>query len=185
MNEKNDLVVNGCCFGSLEDAEAARQEEKKAGYLEEHMDYDNPENMLLVYKKALENRVFQTPVGWEYLRELQRKLNEFEELGEQIPPVTLYTVFANRVGDDIRVPAPRIQPKAKNKMKRRYLWSVCFNVVLLAAVAAMFAIAITSSNPNILNYEKVLNNRYAAWEQELSEREADVRLRERELLQNE
>lgn len=45
----------------------------------------------------------------------------------------------------------------------------------------MFMITLKSDNPNILNYEKNLVNRYAAWEQELREREQVVREKEREL----
>ena len=33
----------------------------------------------------------------------------------------------------------------------------------------MFAIALTSDEPNILNYERALVNKYSAWEQELTE----------------
>ena len=38
-----------------------------------------------------------------------------------------------------------------------------------------------SENPNILNYEQNLINKYAQWEQELSERESIIREKEREL----
>jgi hypothetical protein len=45
----------------------------------------------------------------------------------------------------------------------------------------MFYITLKSDNPNILNYENSLVNKYAAWEQELKEREQDIRAREIEL----
>jgi flagellar capping protein FliD len=41
------------------------------------------------------------------------------------------------------------------------------------------------STPNILNYEKALQNRYAEWNQELSDREEAIREKEKELLINE
>lgn len=43
----------------------------------------------------------------------------------------------------------------------------------------MFAIAMKSDSPNILNYETAVVNKYALWEQELSEREQAVREKER------
>ena len=43
------------------------------------------------------------------------------------------------------------------------------------------ALPISGKNANILNYEKVLTNRYAGWEQELTEREAAIREKERAL----
>lgn len=181
MNDNIKNIVGGYCFGSEEDAQIARQEEKKIDYLEQHMNYDNKENILLVYQKAIESRVFQTPIGWEYLRKLQEILQEQEVETEQIPPVALYTVFAHRVGDDIKVPAPRIAPKKKESFKKRFVISVFINIMLVAAVGGMFYIALTSSNPNILNYEQTLVNKYAEWDQELSEREAEIREREKEL----
>ena len=89
MNENNN-IVKGYCFGSAEDAEIARQEEDKIDYLEEHMDYGKTENILMVYKKAIESRIFTTPVGWEYLKTLQKELNERSDLKEDIPPVAPY-----------------------------------------------------------------------------------------------
>ena len=59
--------------------------------------------------------------------------------------------------------------------------SVMLNVVLVIAVIAMFVITLTSDQPNVLNYERALTNRYASWEQELTEREQAVREKEREL----
>lgn len=181
MNDKSELIVSGYCFGTAEDAETARQELKKIEYLEEHMDYKRLENMLLVYNKAVEGRIFRTPIGWEYLRKLQSVLASDENIQEQVMPIPMYTVFAHRIGDEIRVPEPRIQPKKINPFKKYFAVSFLVNIMLAAAVAGMFAIAVTSDNPNVLNYENALINRYAAWEQELSEREAVVKEKEAEL----
>jgi hypothetical protein len=49
----------------------------------------------------------------------------------------------------------------------------------------MFYISFTSSNPNVLNYERAVQNKYSQWEQELSDREAVIRDKEKELLINE
>ena len=177
---ENKNIVRGYCFGTAEDAEIARQEMKKIEYLEQHMDYGKAENIMLVYRKAIENRIFQTPIGWEYLRSLQRKLSEFGDLEEEIPPVGLYTVFAHRVGDEIRIPAPRLPEKKKYDFKSRFITSLILNFILAIAVGAMFAIALTSTQPNILKYERALINKYAAWEQELTERENRIREQERQ-----
>ncbi len=84
---ENKNVVRGYCFGNAEDAEIARQEVKKIEYLEQHMDYGKPEKIYLVYRKAVEGRIFQTPIGWEYLRSLQTKLAECKNLEEPVPPL--------------------------------------------------------------------------------------------------
>ncbi len=49
-------------------------------------------------------------------------------------------------------------------------------------VIVMFVIATTGSNPTIVNYERTLQNRYAEWEQQLSDREQVIREKEKELL---
>ena len=51
----------------------------------------------------------------------------------------------------------------------------------MVAVIAMFVVAFTSDNPNVLNYENSILNKYSAWEQELTERENVVREKERTL----
>ena len=56
------------------------------------------------------------------------------------------------------------------------------NIGLLVLVIVMFVIATTGSNPTIVNYERTLQNRYAEWEQQLSDREQVIREKEKELL---
>ena len=42
-------------------------------------------------------------------------------------------------------------------------------------------ITLNGTTPNALNYKKAILNEYSAWEEELTEREAAVRAKEREL----
>ena len=63
--------------------------------------------------------------------------------------------------------------KKKDDAKKLNI-SIWINVILAVLVIAMFFIASTGSNPNILNYENALINKYAEWEQELREREVKV-----------
>ena len=52
--------------------------------------------------------------------------------------------------------------------------SLCVNAILVVCVVAMFAMALTSDSPTIVDYQSKLLNRYASWEQELTEREKAV-----------
>ena len=45
----------------------------------------------------------------------------------------------------------------------------------------MVIITLMDSNPNILNYENRIVDRYAEWERELEEREQNIKEREQEL----
>lgn len=180
-NIQERRTVAGYLFMNDEDAELARQELKKIEYLEKHINYNNVESILRVYKKALVERVFKTPVGFEYLKKMQlflRKCGEVDE--EDIPPLVLYQPYKTRMRASYAPARQRVKPADKPKTPWPVL-SLIFNLVLVVAVAAMFVITMKSDNPNILNYETNLINKYAAWEQELTERESVIREKEKEL----
>ena len=180
--EQREYVVSGFAFYSEKDAGLAEQERQKIAYLDKHIDHSDIQSVLAIYKKALEDRVFRTPVGLEYLRELQGELRaRGEELGEEVPPIPLWTSFA-----DVRTktsPARRrIQSMPEDGGKKEGLHlSVIMNIVMIVAIIAMFVITLNSDQPNILNYERNLQDKYASWEQELTRREQTVREKEREL----
>ena len=77
--------------------------------------------------------------------------------------------------------SPRIVPSRKKEGQGKFRISVLINIILAAMVAAMLMIAVNSKNPNILNYKNRITNEYAAWEQELTEREQAVKQKEAEL----
>ena len=54
------------------------------------------------------------------------------------------------------------------------------SIALAVCVIAMFAIQMSVGSPNILNYENKIIDKYAQWEQQLEEREAAVREREKQ-----
>lgn len=177
-------VVEGYWFASDREAELARVEAGKVNFLEERMNYDNPQSVYAVYQKAIDNRVFQTPVGVEYLRKLQSYLNG-QDLTESIRDIPAYTYVAqgsNRQREEAAL--KHALKQAENRVhntEKRFRISVLLNIGLAVLVAAMFLITVSSSNANILNYKRAIQNEYAAWEQELAEREQIVRDKEKEL----
>ncbi|MBO5093837.1 MAG: hypothetical protein J6C33_05705 [Lachnospiraceae bacterium] len=182
MERKNEWEVGGFQFGSEKDVELAKTEQEKIAYLEKRIQYDHPESVLSVYNKAVENRIFQTPVGFQFLQRLHDFLSQ-KGLGEQAKSIPLYQVYSYDPKEEVRTHTAkrRVQPSQYRELRSKLRKSVILNLLLLLMVAAMFAITLTSDHPNILNYEKVLTNRYAGWEQELTEREKAVRERERAL----
>ena len=63
----------------------------------------------------------------------------------------------------------------KKKMKSRLSTSILFNIVLVAVVIAMFIITKNSDSPNILNYERVIQDKYSSWQSELNEKEHELK----------
>ncbi len=182
MEKKAEWEVGGFQFGSEKDAALARGEQEKIAYLEKRLRYDDPESILLIYNKTIENHIFQTPVGFQYLQKLKDFLIS-KNLGTRAKGIPLYQQYSFRIEEE---PAPRIAkqrvaPSQYRELRARLRRSVILNIILVLLVIALFIITYTGKNANILNYEKVLTNRYAGWEQELTEREAAIREKERAL----
>ena len=171
QQNRTDHVVSGFAFYSEKDARLAEQERQKIAYLDKRIDRTNLESVLVIYKKALDDRVFRTPVGLEYLRELQ---------GEEIPPIPLWTNFAD-TREKTSPARRRIKPAPEENKNTTFRLSLIMNIVMVIAIIAMFIITLNSDQPNVLNYERNLQNKYATWEQELTQREQTVREKEREL----
>ena len=185
MSDREDLWVNGYCFGSLQDAKEARNESQTIAYFKEKTRGRTAGNLLALYDKLLDEKMFKTPVGWEYLKQLQEEILKSDISPDQVRPITLYTGFTYRVQEDAQKAAIRqAEAIAQRKEKKDYRFrvSLCVNFLLAVLVAGMFLITLKSDNPNILNYKQVLTNQYASWEQNLTERENRIREKEQELL---
>lgn len=176
-----EYIAEGFSFASAQDAKEAENERAKIEYLEAHMDYDNPNSILKVYRKAIDDRVFKTPVGIMYLKELQSFLYQQTQIDqEQILDIPVYQVYVQSKLEHRQKVRSRIKP-GSDKKSGVLTMSVILNLALAVAMLAMFVITLNSDQPNVLNYERAVTNRYASWEQELTEREQAVREKEREL----
>lgn len=182
--DREELIVEGYRFANMEDADLARLEAEKIRALESRMDYQNGEMVLNVYNRAIMNRTFRTPVGCRYLFKLRDYLLETGAAREdELRAVPLQAQYSGKAR---RQEAYQKSAPAKEEMQRTVpAWSfhisIAVNVVLALLVAVMFLIAVSSDNPNILNYKSQILNEYASWEQELRAREREVRVKEREL----
>ena len=183
MADRSDLIVGGYHFGSFEDAAAAEKELKNAEYLEERLGSMNRMQMKAVYDKMLDQKVFKTPVGWDFLKDLRSRLLASGIPEEELRPIPLYNNFAAQKDDNDHRALMRIRPSERRERNTRNALrtSVLVNVFLVILVIVMFVITLKSDNPNILNYKEALVNRYASWEQELTKREEALREKEKEL----
>ncbi len=183
MAEQKEYCVDGYHFMSVEDAREAQVETVKAEYFGSKLQGKNAESMLAVYDKVLDEKMFETPIGWEYLKKLQRELRRNGVSEGQIRPIPLYVTFCHKDSRVNTEPArDRIRQSTKVSPDRRKLQtSVIVNILLGILVAAMFWITLNSNNPNILNYKRKITNEYASWEQDLTERENAIREKESSL----
>ncbi len=184
-SEKNTLAVGGFLFFTEKDAALARAEEQRIAYLEERIDYASPESIRYIYDKTIQERLFKTPVGLRYLEKLRNfLLSQPEVAPESVKEIPLYVTFDGELREHTSPARSRVAPSKKrdrDKEKERFTLSIILNVLLALAIVAMFVISFLSDQPNILNYERAITDKYASWEQELTQREQAVRDREREL----
>lgn len=84
------MVVDGFVFMNEKAAQKAHQEVDGIQYVKDRLDMGNPRMVLQMYRKLLAEQVFETPVGWVYLKELQNYLLAAPELeGEDIEAISL------------------------------------------------------------------------------------------------
>ena len=180
-NDSRRVEVCGYSFAEPADAALAESERKKIEYLKTHLDSRSPETVLALYRKAVNEKLFKTPVGIEFLRELQDYLiNQADYSPEEVPAVPLYLSYADPELVHHETVTRRVKPQEEKGKKVSPLFvSVVLNLALAAGVGVMFWIASTSDNPNIINYENAVTNRYSSWDQELTQREETLRERER------
>jgi hypothetical protein len=188
MADNRDYVVDGYIFSTQEDANLALNEKLRVEQIEKKINYKDSKMVNAVLIKAINKRVFKTPVGYDFLRKLQKAALKNPPVGEEVPDIPVYGVYNLRDGS---IPiTKKVTPSTKKPEKPKEGFynkktSILINVVLLLLICVMFVISMTGSSPTILNYEKAVQNRYAEWEKELSERESVIREKEKELLINE
>lgn len=188
MADDRNLAVGGYRFYTEKDAQLAAAELKKIEYLEARIDYSRPDSILMVYEKTIQERIFKTPVGLQYMNGLRDYLLGQPEIDSQrVPEIPLYSTFSGEIREKGNPARNRIKAVngGKDGEKSGFTISVILNVLLVLAIISMFTITLRSDNPNVLNYERVITDRYAQWEQDLTERENAVREKERELKLNE
>ncbi len=175
---ENVIVVEGYSFTNENMAKQARTEAEGVRYVKARTDMSKPDQVFNVYHKLLQQRMFQTPVGYAYLKELQEYLKTIPGIrNEDIRPIPVadHLVVSDTRGISERW--SRRLEKEQNKLRM----SMVANFAFVVSILLMFLITATSGQTTILNYEKKIQDRYAQWEQQLTQREKAIREEEQEL----
>ena len=179
------LTVAGYRFAAAADAKAAEEEYKKMNYIRERMDRGNPEEILAIYDKMIENGLFVTPVGMTFLAKVRDYLLESGIDMERVRPVETGSLFTQRARNEARAAErPRVTVNLSDEIKavrRKYYLALAVSIISVILVIAMFVIAVTSDRPNIINYRHAIENQYAEWEESLTQREQQIREKEEKL----
>ena len=177
-----NFIVGGYDFLSELDAQKASLDLSKITVLEERVKASRPKDIKAVYEKAIENKIFKSPIGWEYLARLRDRLYASGFSEEELIPIPIPVSLTRHSAFENLSVQQRIRPVTKdNKAEFKRLFPYILNIFLLIIVIAMFIIASTSDSDNILNYKRNVTNRYSSWEQDLTQREKVIREKEKKL----
>lgn len=183
----NGMMVDGFRFENEAEAAQALKEVEGVKYIKAKVDMDNPEMVLNIYRKMVQQRLFETTVGFSYMKELQEYLQSMPFINkEEILPIpvshqTLEESLKKARRGETRKQPVKVEKVTNPDYKRRYRMTRAISIILAICVVAMFVITATTNNTTILNYETELINKYEAWEQELNDREAALSEREQAL----
>lgn len=197
MNLEDGFLVEGYRFYSKDEAEKALRELAKIKVLDEKLDAENYDAVKALYLKAVSQQAFETQIGFDYLRNIQRYLISKKVLKPEENPLPVlysktmqeeeavhikeeYQAFEKELREETGKQIDKERELAK-QAKAKCRTFMILSGILAVMVVGMFLISLTGKNENILNYKNVITNRYAEWEQELTEREAVIRQKEAEL----
>ena len=155
-------------------------------YVSSKTNSKDPKQVYSLYNKIIERKLFSTQIGMNYLKSLQTFLYKSSEIpNDKIQPIPINI----DTQDEINIRRERSEFKSElrdlsikvARYKNNFTRVMIINVILVIIIVAMFIILNTSSNPNIINYEVNLQNKYAQWQEQLQSQEQSLNARENEL----
>lgn len=192
--EKTTYNVDGFLFEDEPTAELAKKEKEGIRYIKERTALDNPEVVLKLYNKLLEQKLFVTPVGIRFMLELQNVLLCSSMIKrEEIQPIEVSSMILKKEleASDIKGKSPvakakkakkKLDEKVEGNYKKPFYITLFFAIIFALSIAGMFIITeISGNNVNIINYRNEILDEYSEWEQQLKEKEAELKAWEEEL----
>lgn len=184
--DKRKFMVGGYEFTSKEDAQIAKDELNAIKYVSSKTNSKDSKQVYSLYNKIIERKLFSTQIGMNYLKSLQTFLYKSSEIpNDKIQPIPINTdtqdeINKRRERSEFKSELRDLSIKAA-RYKNNFTRVMIINVILVIIIVAMFIILNTSSNPNIINYEVNLQNKYAQWQEQLQSQEQSLNARENEL----
>ena len=184
--ENGKFMVGDYEFATKEEAQLAKDELNAIKYLSQKTNSKDPKQVYSLYNKIIERKLFSTHVGMNYLKNLQTFLYKSDEIpNDKIQPIPINAETQGEI--NIRRERSEFKSELRDmsvkvaKYKNNFTRVMIINVVLIIIIIAMFVILNTSSNPNIINYEVNIQNKYSQWQEQLQSQEESLNARENAL----
>lgn len=186
MKEKERFVVDGYSFETKAEWEEAKREEESIQYIRAKTNLSDMQTVYKVYCGLVEKKTFITPVGITFLMQMQKELLRSGRNVDEVPKVPITLPRKRKKSAELFSKETQEKTQEKNRVLIDYYKSKLRNTrivmfFLIVVIGAMFLITMFGPNTPFVDAEIKLQNKYAAWEQELRQREDAVEKREREL----
>lgn len=176
-------------------AAEARKELKQIEHLRPQIDMKDRAMVLKVYKQIVAKGIFHTPVGYAFTNELREIAGvktapavKVDNLGKEKYKRSPHTSLAEAEAAKAKEEGGDLDPKTKKliatlkrqveSLKKMNLALKVVVAILIACVVGMFIINSTTNNVNILNYEEEIIDKYSQWDEELTQRELELKMKE-------
>lgn len=170
------FTFQGHTFDEEKQVILAKKEAEAIEYLRSKTDFNNLNQLIKLYNRILDKNMMETVIGIEFLNEIRSillKSGMFEE--EQIRPVPLLP--------EARKMKKRVEEQKRSRERILLEYAERQNLILKIAcfllsvlVIAMFVITLQGKrSPLAIKYEEQILNKYAAWAEELTQRERAIR----------
>lgn len=185
MKEYNYLV-DKYAFQTPRQIEEANKEIEAIMYMRANTDITQVKNAYALYKKLNEKPSFHTEVGLAFMRELYDVIASSGIVDQKsIPPIKVELENPFRVEPQMDETEKKERTlKAEKKLEqveRKHKNLKVVNAFLIGILVVMFYISSKSDYSFIGDYETKILDKYATWEEELTQRESAIREKEAEL----
>ncbi len=174
-----ELLVADYEFATIREAQEARKELRNIQALKEKIDFNKKKDVLEIYKRLVEKRAFRTPVGLQFMGEFRDYLIDTMKYRKEDIPYIQVPSGNGRFREEQE--EFRLLQTENESFRKKYRYAIVTIIALTVVVLTLFMI--TALNPNVgyINTENKILNRYAGWEEELTNREKELRQKEEEL----
>lgn len=169
----------GFLFEDALDCERAAREKEKIDKIKETVSYNDFEGLKLLYDRLIEKKYFKTAVGLKFMSELRVYLSE-QYPDEELLPVPFPRLYKKEANGFVTKTRYEAVKKERDRLSsQRSVYGIVI-AALAVVIVGMIYITLTNDNSGLLNAEEKVLDKYAYWEEELTQRESE--LDEREML---
>lgn len=176
LSELN-LTLKGYRFRSEAEYQDAKKELEAIEYIRAKTDLGDVQKVYKLYDKFNGKNTFHTMIGMEFMRELHDILIKSDEIASD----KVEGIIVSSYNEMNKIPTLDSNSKETIKidlLKVRYKNLKIVTFFLVIVVIAMMIIAMKSEGFSTAKYEKEVQDKYAAWAEELTLKEQELKERE-------